>query len=226
MAEERRLLIIAGLSAAGKTVVSRELIERSVGFTAIRSMTTRAPRGDGNDNEYFYLTEEEFYRAIDRGELVEYMNFTDAMYGTPRAELERAHSEGLIPLLVLDLCGVKSLSHASNYSPCCVFLYEDLNLIEERLYARYLGVSPTVEGLTAFTKRKERNISDSLKLPPLADCFYAFVRNRESISETADEVLRVFGEFCSGVPRDAAACREAADMLYASAREKRPADEE
>jgi guanylate kinase len=224
--QDRRLLIIAGLSAAGKTVVSRELIGRSLGFTTIRSVTTRAPRGDGNDSEYFYLTEDEFYRAAESGELLEYMKYTDAMYGTPRSELERAHGEGLTPLLVLDLCGVKSFSEASDYKPCCVFLYEDLNLLEDRLYTRYIGDKPSVEGLNSFVKRKERNIDDSFKLPDMADCFYSFVRNRDSIAETADEVLRVFGDFCAGVPRDADACREAAQMLCSLARAKRPEDAE
>ena len=49
----KALLILVGPSAVGKTTVADEIISRG-GFSLIRSLTTRAPRGDGHDDEYIY----------------------------------------------------------------------------------------------------------------------------------------------------------------------------
>ena len=68
----RKILILAGPSAVGKTTVMKEILSRSDEFEFIRSATTRAPRGDGHDSEYIYLTEIEFKKRIADGEMLEY----------------------------------------------------------------------------------------------------------------------------------------------------------
>ena len=67
------VLVIAGPSGVGKTVVAKTMVEKNSKFTFLRSGTTRAKRGDAHDDEYLYYTEEEFLAAVARGEFAEHM---------------------------------------------------------------------------------------------------------------------------------------------------------
>ncbi len=221
MERKNPVLIIAGPSGAGKTVVAKAIVEADPRFTFLRSTTTRARRGDAHDDEYLYATEEEFLAAVARGEFVEHMNYGGCLYGTTKAEMNAAYERGKIPLLVLDLCGVESLYHSDEYSACSVYVYADLDTVEGRLYARYLGDEPTVGGLKSFTSRKERNVSDFLSLPGYAEYFHAFVLNVDTILDCRDRVMSIFAAFCGGAETDTDGNIATAAALKASAEAKK-----
>ena len=58
----KNILIIAGPSAVGKTTVAHRMLELDDRFEFVRSVTTRARRQDAFDNEYIYITDDEFIR--------------------------------------------------------------------------------------------------------------------------------------------------------------------
>ena len=185
----KNLLVIAGPSAVGKTTVSDEILGQSGDFTVIRSATTRAPRGDGHDSEYVYMTRSEFALAIESGDILEYTEYAGDLYGTPRSEILRAEREGKRALLILDLSGIASL-RKSEYAERALFvyLYDELNTLEERLYARYM-TPPSIEGLTKFVKRKEQNIADYLGFDKHAELFDLLVSNADAPAATAAKLL-------------------------------------
>ena len=92
-------------------------------------------------------------------------------------------------MLILDLAGVASL-RASDLSEECLFvyLYDELNTLEERLYARYM-TPPSIEGLTKFVKRKEQNIADYLAFDKHAELFDILVSNAGEVADTAARIL-------------------------------------
>ena len=158
----KKLLVLAGPSAVGKTTISDEIMRQNDKFTLSRSATTRAPRGDGHDDEYVYLTRDEFLAAIESGDILEHTEYSGDLYGTPKSEILRAEREGKYALFILDLAGVASLRESEFADDTLfVYIYDTLNTLEERLYARYMD-PPTVDGLTKFAKRKEQNIADYL----------------------------------------------------------------
>jgi len=220
MERKNPVLIIAGPSGAGKTVVAKAIVEADPRFTFLRSTTTRARRGDAHDDEYLYATEEEFTAAVARGEFVEHMNYGGCLYGTTKAEMNAAYEKGLIPLLVLDLCGVESLYKAEGYSACSVYVYAELGVIEDRLYARYLGDGETEKGREAFESRSKRNISDYRSLPTYADYFHAFQLNTDTILDCRDRVMAIFADFCNGAETDTEKNRATAEALKAEAMNK------
>ena len=185
----KKLLVIAGPSAVGKTTVSDEIARQNAKFIVSRSATTRAPRGDGHDSEYVYMTRGEFGSSIASGDMLEHTEYSGELYGTPRSEIERIGSEGKIPMLILDLAGVASL-RASDLSEDCLFvyLYDELNTLEERLYARYM-TPPSIDGLTKFVKRKEQNIADYLAFDKHAELFDILVSNAGEVTDTAARIL-------------------------------------
>ncbi len=212
MNDKRVVLVIAGPSGVGKTAVANLIVKNKPDFTFLRSVTTRAPRGDGNDSEYIYVTESEFSRMLSQGEIVEHMVYAGAMYGTPRSELDRAHNEGKTPVLVLDTVGMKTLYEDSSLSACTVYIYGEIDVIEERLYDRYLA-SPTVEGLKKFVARKERNIEDYSNMTDLRRYIYAFVNNCGTLEDAAEATLSALSDFVSGKEKDEYAAMGISDTL-------------
>ena len=163
-------------------------------FTLSRSATTRAPRGDGHDDEYVYLTKDEFLAAIESGDILEHTEYSGDLYGTPKSEILRAEREGKYALFILDLAGVASLRESEFADDTLfVYIYDTLNTLEERLYARYMD-PPTVDGLTKFAKRKEQNIADYLGFDKHAPLFDLMISNATTVSETAANIIAAMSE--------------------------------
>ncbi len=217
---KRSVLVITGASGVGKTTVAAAILNEPSKFGLVRSITTRAPRGDAHDGEYLYATREEFFKKAESGELVEYTDFGDNMYGTPKSELERVFLEGKTPLLVLDIEGIRSLrAKEFDFEPIIVYVWYELDLIEKRLYERDLK-EPTAEKLLSFLKRKASNIRDFLLMPELSDKIDLFVRN-ERVEDSVDEILKAFGGFSSGESKaDLEENKKIANLLYEMAKAK------
>lgn len=196
------VLVLAGPSAGGKTASATELLRRDGRFTLLRSATTRAPRGDGHDGEYIYLSEDEFRREISSGGIVEYMEYAGNIYGTPLSELRRAESEGKIPLLILDLVGVESISRIHEISPCSLYIFTDPDVIRQRLRDRYLKQNCDEAARNAYLARVEQNRRDYERIPEYAHLFYAFLGNSGTLNELADNILTAFDRFLSGKEAD------------------------
>ncbi len=214
----KNILILAGASGVGKTTLAMKLLSEDAKFSYVRSATTRAPRGDGHDAEYIYLSKEEFSKKAESGEMLEWMEYGGKLYGTPRSEIDRIFSEGKTPLLVLDLVGVEALKSAKpDFGVFAFYIYESLDEIEKRLYQRELGEEKTVDGLEAFMRRKTANIRDYLSLPEKAQCFDAFIKN-ESGDKAVFDILSAYAELSCGAQPQRAAISEIAAQLAESAK--------
>ena len=195
------VLIIAGASASGKTTVAHKLLEIDPQFELIRSATTRPKRNDSFDEEYIYVSDDEFKAMISGGEVIEHTFYSGYYYGTPMSEIQRVFASNKVPLLVLDINGIKSILEGEEVAGCAIYIYEDLNVLEERLYERYLSKEPSAKGLSSFMVRKEQNIKDFTVLPENVNCFYSFVKN-DDLSLTVDKIRTFFASFCNGCTKN------------------------
>ena len=187
-----RALIIAGPSAAGKTTVAKEIIECGVGFELSRSATTRAPRGDGHDEEYIYLSDAEFRKGIENGDMLEYTEYGGNLYGTPASEIKRIVDSGRIPLLILDLNGVKSLKGASDrICAFSVYLLVDMETLDKRLLERAEKDGFSKKAMETLERRKRQNRADLLTVKGMPELFDAKIHNSD-LSTCRDEVIRAF----------------------------------
>lgn len=211
----RFALILAGPSAGGKTTVGDKLIAEDGVYSMSRSATTRAPRGDGRDGEYIYMTKEEFGAALNAGDILEHTEYGGNMYGTRRAELDRILSEGKYPVLVLDLNGVESLKSAKLPYPVFAFyLYNDLSVICERLKSRE-AVSSDKSGLS---KRMAVNVSDYKSLEGRVHMFDRFIKNGD-LDECLQTVRETLRSLLSGNADYTEESKEIASKLRANAEE-------
>lgn len=217
----KNILIIAGPSAVGKTTIAHHMLELDSRYEFVRSVTTRPCRGDQFNSEYIYISDEEFRHLIATAGVLEHTEYAGSLYGTPRSEIDRITSEGKIPLLILDINGVASLSiNKGDISPCGVYLYDDIDVMEGRLYERYKDDMSSPETQRRYNSRRRQNIIDYSQLPDRESVFYAFIENCSSVSCCAEKIGEIFTKFCSGTPKDAETNMTVAKQLAATVSDK------
>src|SRR5215470_731737 len=94
---ERRglMFVLSSPSGAGKTTLSRLLIERMPGLKMSVSATTRAMRpGEVDGRDYLFVDKARFEAMVKGDELLEWATVFDHRYGTPRVPVEAALSKG------------------------------------------------------------------------------------------------------------------------------------
>ena len=112
MSVERRglMFVLSSPSGAGKTTLSRLLIERMAGLKMSVSATTRAMRpGEVDGRDYSFVNQSRFKEMVHRNELLEWATVFDNSYGTPRAPVEAALSAGQDVLFDIDWQGTQQL---------------------------------------------------------------------------------------------------------------------
>ncbi|WP_042379154.1 guanylate kinase [Corynebacterium resistens] len=108
----RRIVVLAGPSAVGKSTVVARLIEEIPGLFFSVSMTTRDPRpGEVDGKDYLYVTREQFQDHIDSGKMLEWAEIHGGLQlsGTPREPVEAALDEGRPVLVEVDLEGARNV---------------------------------------------------------------------------------------------------------------------
>jgi guanylate kinase len=101
------VFVVTGTSGAGKGTLERALLERIPELELAISATTRARRPkERNGREYWFLSEEDFDRKVERDEFLEWVQLEwGPRSGTLRSEIERIQGTGRIPLLDLETDG-------------------------------------------------------------------------------------------------------------------------
>ena len=107
--KEPSVVVLVGPSGSGKNEVARGLLKQSDKFEKLISYTTDAAVAARPDGSYHYVSEEEFRRMCDNGELFESTMYAHHSYGSKRADVERILAEGKHVLTVMDICGAMSL---------------------------------------------------------------------------------------------------------------------
>ena len=91
------LVLLSGVSGAGKDTIKKELIKRMENVESLPSYTDRAPRvNDIPGVTYNFVSTDEFERMIKDGELYEYSVHHEHYYGTSKKLLNDKISNGKI----------------------------------------------------------------------------------------------------------------------------------
>src|ERR1700744_5491568 len=137
---ERRglMFVLSSPSGAGKTTLSRLLIERMPGLKMSVSATTRARRpGEIEGEDYFFVDKARFEEMVKRNELLEWATVFDNRYGTPRVPVEAALSKGEDVLFDIDWQGTQQLREKAHDDVVSVFILPPSAAdLEKRLHPR------------------------------------------------------------------------------------------
>lgn len=106
MSQRGILVVVSGFSGAGKGTLMKELLKRYDNYALSISATTRAPReGEADGREYFFVSRERFQEMIAAGDLIEYAQYVNHYYGTPRAYVESMLEQGRDVILEIEIQG-------------------------------------------------------------------------------------------------------------------------
>jgi guanylate kinase len=137
---ERRglMFVLSSPSGAGKTTLSRLLMERMGGLRMSVSATTRPKRpGEVEGRDYMFVDHARFEEMVKRQELLEWATVFDNRYGTPRAPVEAALSAGQDVLFDIDWQGTQQLREKARADVVSVFILPPSAAdLEKRLHSR------------------------------------------------------------------------------------------
>ena len=137
---ERRglMFVLSSPSGAGKTTLSRLLMERMSGLNMSVSATTRPMRpGEVNGKDYLFVDKPRFEAMVKGDELLEWATVFDNSYGTPRAPVEAALSSGQDVLFEIDWQGTQQLREKARADVVSVFILPpSAGDLETRLHSR------------------------------------------------------------------------------------------
>lgn len=133
------MLVLASPPGGGKTTITRELMRTDPDTVVSVSATTRAMRpGEVEGTHYYFVSPEKFQQMVDAGEMLEHaLVYNKSYYGTPKAPVEKALSEGKDVLFDIDWQGNRSLAAIAPDDVVSIFLLPpSWAELEHRLHAR------------------------------------------------------------------------------------------
>lgn len=133
------IIIITAPSGAGKTSITRYLLQKYPYLAFSISAATRQPRGNERDGvDYYFICEEDFKKRIAANEFVEWeMVYQGKYYGTLHSELNRIWQQQQVPLLDIDVKG--AIHVQQQYPEQCFSLFIEppsLDELKKRLLSR------------------------------------------------------------------------------------------
>ena len=147
---ERRglMFVLSSPSGAGKTTLSRMLIDRMPGLKMSVSATTRSKRpGEVEGCDYFFVDKTKFETMAKQGELLEWATVFDNRYGTPRAPVEAALAAGQDVLFDIDWQGTQQLREKARADVVSVFILPPSAAdLERRLHTRAQDSEEVIRG--------------------------------------------------------------------------------
>jgi guanylate kinase len=132
------LIVLSSPSGAGKTTISRMLMESDPEIRMSISATTRPKRpGEENHVDYHFVDDAKFDGMIKAGDFVEWAHVFGYRYGTPKAPVKKALREGRDILFDIDWQGARQLEPDFGEHLVTIFLLPpSMQELEARLRAR------------------------------------------------------------------------------------------
>lgn len=126
------LVVLIGPGGVGKGTLAQRLVEADQRLWLSRSWTTRAQRPVESGEEYFFVDEATFRRAIDEGRFLEWAQFHNHLYGTPLPHAPEGHDV----LLEIEVQGAEQVRDRFPDATVFLILPPSLHELEERLRHR------------------------------------------------------------------------------------------
>jgi guanylate kinase len=145
------LFVISAPSGTGKTTLCENL-RATPDFIYSVSCTTRLPRkGEENDVDYHFLTQDDFMRRIERDEMLEYALVHGHYYGTLKSTVKDALGQGTDVLLDIDVQGAMSIRKT------------DDAMVRESLVDVFI-MPPTIEELERRLRKRGTETEEQVQL--------------------------------------------------------------
>jgi len=177
------LIILVGPSGAGKTTIETALVER--GVNKMISVTTREPRvGEIHGEDYFFVTEEEFQRDIDR--FFEVAEYAGHFYGTPSSQVNKAAMSREPYVTVMEVEGAKKLRDAFPGNVMLVYINRARKELVKAINARQI--------LAVEKRRRVKKLNEDVKAR--GECDYVVGNISGKLDRAVESVYNITKQYC------------------------------
>lgn len=145
------MMVLSSPSGAGKTTLSRRLLESDPDLGLSVSVTTRAPRpGEVHGRDYFFVDQVEYNLMVNRDQLLEHAKVFGHYYGTPRGPVEQTLASGKDVLFDIDWQGTQQMAQKAREDLVSVFILPpSWHELERRLKGRAQDSAEVIAGRMA-----------------------------------------------------------------------------
>lgn len=153
------LIVISGFSGVGKGTVVKKLIEK-YNYSLSVSATTREPRpGEVDGKDYYFKTVAEFENLIDYNGFIEWAQYVENYYGTPRKFVEDEIEKGNNVILEIEVQGAMRVKEQYPNAVLIFLTAPDAHSLKERLEGR------GTENAKVIAKRLKRAYEETDDMP-------------------------------------------------------------
>lgn len=155
MSKKGSLIVISGFSGVGKGTVVKRLVE-DYNYSLSVSATTRAPReGEVDGKDYYFKSVADFQNLIDYNGFIEWAQYVDNYYGTPRKFVEEEMKKGNDVILEIEVQGAMNVKQQYPDAILIFIAAPDAASLRERLAGR------GTESEEVINKRMSRAVEES-----------------------------------------------------------------
>ncbi|MCX6140002.1 MAG: guanylate kinase [Candidatus Kapabacteria bacterium] len=192
MSSKKHLIVLSAPSGAGKTTVARHLLKSFAFLRFSVSATTRLIRaGEEHGRDYFFLSRDEFKKAIEHHDLIEYEEIFGNYYGTMKSVVSEAIARGEFLVFDVDVKGALSLRVAFHDDTLLIFIAPpSREVLAERLRSRH---TESEEQIDLRLARAEMEMGHQ-------DRFDQILVN-EDLQETLTRAEHIVREHTDGAPQ-------------------------
>ena len=180
MEKKGLLIVVSGFSGAGKGTVVKKLVE-DYGYSLSVSATTRQPReGEVDGKDYYFKTVDEFRSLIDYNGFIEWAQYVDNYYGTPRKFVEDEMNAGRDVILEIEVQGAMNIKKQYKDAVLIFITAPSAEVLRDRLKGR------GTESEEAIAKRLKRASEESEDMD-----FYEYIVVNDELDTCVQKVNSV-----------------------------------
>lgn len=157
MTDKGILIIFSGPSGSGKGTVLGKLLEKRDDVKLSISMTTRDKRaGEIDGVHYYYVTRDFFEKKIADNKMLEYAEYADNLYGTPKDPVDEMLKAGLAVILEIEVQGAEKIRKLYPDAVSIFLAPPSASVLEERLRGRNTEDEETVNHRLVIAREEIR----------------------------------------------------------------------
>lgn len=205
MSEKGRLVVVSGFSGAGKGTLMKALMEQYGNDYALSvSATTRNPRpGERDGIDYFFVTTEKFEQMIEADELIEYAQYVNNYYGTPKAYVQKQLDLGKNVILEIEIQGALKIKEQFPDTILMFVTAPDACSLRDRLVGRGTETKDVIHARLARACEESQGIEN-----------YDYIVVNDTVEHGVEVIHQLINDERNGQPEQNASYRVSANIDF------------
>lgn len=175
------LVLFSGPSGVGKDTVLDIILDKDERLQRSISLTTREKRsGEIDGEDYYFITKDEFSNMVESGQVLEYAQYGENIYGTPKAPVDKWLKDGKTVILKIEVKGAQKIRELYPDALSIFLLPPSMQVLEDRIRTRGTESEQDIQKRLEIAKNEILRSAD-----------YDFVVVNDDIDEASNNVLDI-----------------------------------